>query len=208
MEQPTLFEDLDIELHHTELSAQAREQARLALLAKHAENPESLEWMGLMGELREQHGLTVDEAAYVAWLCMPAKHREPRTKAELAAMLGRSAGWMSSVLNKRPFLLDVVTAVSKQQVIGRVPAILEASFQVAVNEGYKGFNDRKMLATMAGLTTDTQDVTLTAVGSAQQAAQLSDAELERRLLRGSPQFVVEDEGEDEGIDSNGDETSG
>jgi hypothetical protein len=184
-QQTTLFDELDTKLHHTQLSAQAREQARQILLAKHAENPEALAWLGLMAELRQQHGLTVDEAAYVAWLCVPSDQREPRTKAELAAMLGHSPSWTSSVLNKRPFLLDLVTAVSKQQVIGRVPEILDAAVEVAINEGYKGHNDRKMLLTMAGLTTEAQDISLTAVATTEQAAQLSDAELERRLMRTS-----------------------
>lgn len=180
-EQRTLFDDLDIELNPHQLSAARREEARQFLLAKHAENPDALEWLGLMSALREQHGLSTEEAALVAWLSMPAGSRVPATRGDLAEMLGRQRNWPAKALQKNPFLNDLVTAVGRQQIIGRVPEILSAAVDAALHEGYRGHNDRKMLLTMAGLTTDAQDVTLTAVNTAEQAAALSDAELERRL---------------------------
>lgn len=180
-EQRTLFDDLDIELNPHQLSAARREEARQFLLAKHAENPDALEWLGLMSALREQHGLSTEEAALVAWLSMPAGSRVPATRGDLAEMLGRQRNWPAKALQKNPFLNDLVTAVGRQQIIGRVPEILNAAVDAALHEGYRGHNDRKMLLTMAGLTTDAQDVTLTAVNTAEQAAALSDAELERRL---------------------------
>lgn len=180
-EQRTLFDDLDIELNPHQLSAARREEARQFLLAKHAENPDALEWLGLMSALREQHGLSTEEAALVAWLSMPAGSRVPATRGDLAEMLGRQRNWPAKALQQNPFLNDLVTAVGRQQIIGRVPEILNAAVDAALHEGYRGHNDRKMLLTMAGLTTDAQDVTLTAVNTAEQAAALSDAELERRL---------------------------
>jgi len=94
-------------------------------------------------------------AAFAVWRAMPKTKRQPHTQAELATLLGFTSEqvfykWM----RQYPDLF--VRSSSGLQVMIRefLPDVLWASIRSATGDGAQGFQDRKLLMAMGGMTTD------------------------------------------------------
>ena len=114
--------------------------------------------------LRQQErtgGNTWALAAFAVWRALPKQLRQPRTQNELALLLGFTSDnvfykWM----NQHPELFQASSAGMEAMLREFLPDIMWASIQSAKHGGTQGFQDRKMLMTMAGMTTDKSERTL------------------------------------------------
>lgn len=117
------------------------------------------------------------KALYMAWAKLPGQARWPGTQQELAEVMGlRSARTIRRWRERNPGI-DLLIA---QSVVGRVSErtadILSRSFEVAMGEGYKGFNDRRMLLEIEGVYKPKQDLEITShVNADEMAARVSRA---------------------------------
>lgn len=114
--------------------------------------------------LRQQDkrgGNTWAMAAFAVWRSLPKQMRQPRTQNELATLLGFTSDnvfykWM----NQYPDLFQTSTAGMEAMLREFLPDIMWASIHSAKHGGTQGFQDRKMLMTMAGMMTDRSERTL------------------------------------------------
>lgn len=106
-------------------------------------------------------------AAFAVWRALPKHLRQPRHQGELAVLLGFTSDkvfykWM----RQYPDLFDQAQSGLKAMIREFLPDVLWASIESATHDGAQGFQDRKMLLTMGGMTTDKAERTL--VGDAKR----------------------------------------
>lgn len=94
-------------------------------------------------------------AAFAVWRAMPKTKRQPHTQAELATLLGFTSDkvfykWM----RQYPALFVQSSSGLKSMIHEFLPDVLWASIQSATRDGAQGFQDRKMLLSMGGMTTE------------------------------------------------------
>lgn len=117
------------------------------------------------------------KALYIAWAKLPIQARWPRSQQDLAEVMGLRSDRTIRHWRERNPGIDLLVS---QAVVGRVSErtadILSKSFQVAMGEGYKGFNDRRMLLEIDGVYKPKQDLEVTThVNADQMAEQLAAA---------------------------------
>lgn len=101
-------------------------------------------------------------AAYAVWRAMPKVLRQPRTQSELADALGFASEqvfykWM----RQYPDLFVQSSSGLRAMIHEFLPDVLWASISSATSDGAQGFQDRKMLLSIAGMTTDKNEQRLT-----------------------------------------------
>ena len=101
-------------------------------------------------------------AAYAVWRAMPRALRQPRTQADLAHLLGFTSEqvfykWM----RQHPDLFVQSSSGLRAMIHEFLPDVLWASISSATHDGAQGFQDRKMLLSIAGMTTDKGEHRLT-----------------------------------------------
>jgi len=100
-------------------------------------------------------------AVLVMWLATPAKYRSPKTKKELADMLGLNSPRQFSVwMAKNPVLQNFVKEAWRARSVERLSDSLEAMYTVAAENDYKGKGDRELHFKLAGILSDKIDVNL------------------------------------------------
>lgn len=100
-------------------------------------------------------------AVLVMWLATPAKYRSPKTKKELADMLGLNSPRQFSVwMAKNPVLQNFVKEAWRSRSIERLSDSLEAMYTVAAENDYKGKGDRELHFKLAGILSDKIDLNL------------------------------------------------
>lgn len=168
------------ELEQPEIYAggQRREAVQFALKKMLGEQAELYEWADMLAPLQER-GFRLDEAVFVAWCCMPSANRQPKTRKELAEMLGFTSPGAFKRMEARPDIQNAILALGKSLVLSSLPDVLSAAIEVAKAEDYKGHQDRKMLLTMAGLYSDQANISISAPKNESEMKNLSDEELER-----------------------------
>lgn len=121
-------------------------------------------------------------AAFAVWRSMPKVVRQPHTQAELAALLGFTSDkvfykWM----RQYPELFVQSSSGLKSMIHEFLPDVLWAAIQSATTGGVQGFQDRKMLMSIGGMTTERSEQRLTGDMSNPVAMvnldELSDAQL-------------------------------
>lgn len=157
---------------------QRREAVQFALKKLLGEQPDIYEWVEMLAPLQER-GFRLDEAVFIAWCCMPSTGRQPKTRKELAEMLGFTSPGAFKRMEARADVQSAILALGKSRVLSSLPDVLNAAIEVAKSEDYKGHQDRKMLLTMAGLYSDQANISISAPKSESEMKQLSDEELER-----------------------------
>ncbi len=120
---------------------------------------------GEVGALREEYerlcagGWRWRHALYVAWAKLPKRARWPATQGELAEVMGLASDRTIRKWRERNPGIDLLVS---QGVAGRVSErtaeVLSRAFEVAMGEGYKGHNDRKMLLEIEGVYRPKADV--------------------------------------------------
>lgn len=116
------------------------------------------------------------KALYIAWAKLPIKGRWPRTTEELAVVMGlRSARTIRKWRDQNPGIDLLISQAVAGRVSERTAEILNKAFEVATQEGYKGFNDRKMLLTIDGVYTEKSNVTVTSPVNADDMARKIEA---------------------------------
>lgn len=126
-------------------------------------------------------GWTWRKALYIAWAKLPVRGRWPRTMEELAGVMGlRSSRAIRGWRQKNPGIDYIVNLGRAQAVTERTMAVLNKAHEVAIGEGYKGHNDRKLLLGIDGVYQPSQDITLhqSAVNADDMAAAAQEAEEE------------------------------
>lgn len=94
-------------------------------------------------------------AVLAAWLATPSKYRVPKTKKELADLLGlRSDRQFTVWIAKNDRIMAVVNSVWQERALERLPDSMEAMFEVAATPDYKGKGDRELHLKVAGVLTD------------------------------------------------------
>lgn len=107
-------------------------------------------------------GNTWAMAAFAVWRALPKMLRQPRTQADLAGLLGFTSEkvfykWM----RQYPDLFVQSTSGLQAMIHEFLPDVLWASIASATQDGAQGFQDRKMLLSIAGVTTDKAERSLT-----------------------------------------------
>lgn len=98
-------------------------------------------------------------AVLVMWLATPAQYRHPKTKKELADMLGLNSPRQFSVwMAKNPVLQNFVREAWRVRALDRLSDSLEAMYEVAAEPDYKGRGDRELHFKLAGILSDKIDV--------------------------------------------------
>ena len=101
-------------------------------------------------------------ALYVAWAKLPARGRWPATQAELATVMGlRSDRTIRKWREQNPGIDLLVSQAVVGRVSERTAEVLSKAFEVAMADGYKGHNDRKMLLEIEGVYRPKQEVVMT-----------------------------------------------
>jgi hypothetical protein len=118
------------------------------------------------------------QAMYIAWARMSARGRWPETLDELANLMGlRSPRTVRTWRHKNPEIDRQVREFVVRGVADRSAEVLEAAFASATGEGYRGFNDRRMLLEIGGVYRQQQDVTVTAVNADAMAQATREAQI-------------------------------
>lgn len=180
-EQPALpgFEDLIVE----DEQISYEEAQRISFAAQEAfeellDDPERPEAAPLKDPFRElcAQGWDWRKALYVAWAKLPIRGRWPRTQEELAEVLGlRSARTIRKWRERNPGIDFLVSQARAGVITERTVEVLNKSFEVATAEGYKGFNDRKMLLEIDGVYRQKQDISVTTPVNADDMARKQEA---------------------------------
>lgn len=98
-------------------------------------------------------------AVLVMWLATPAKYRYPKTKKELADMLGLNSPRQFSVwMAKNPVLQNFVKEAWRVRALDRLSDSLDAMYTVAAEPDYKGKGDRELHFKLAGILSDKIDL--------------------------------------------------
>lgn len=121
-------------------------------------------------------------AAFAVWRAVPKPLRQPRHQRELALLLGFTSDKVfNKWLHQYPELFRQTSSGLQAMIQEYLPDVVYASIRSATRDGAQGFQDRKMLMTIAGMTTDKSERTI--VGDAQRPVavrnldELSDEEL-------------------------------
>lgn len=195
-EQLTLLGIEDAVAVHEHLSAdEIRGRAEKALAALSALKVEETDidtgevtqreprWMELYRRLRDE-GWHWRVAAYIAWAAQPKKYRWPDTQEDLAkSCLGLTSDRAIATWRKRnPAIDEYITMLQSSIIFDHLPDAYNAMVEVATNEDYKGYQDRKLMFEMAGVYTPSSRLTAEMVkklakGSNVDATDLSDEEL-------------------------------
>lgn len=94
-------------------------------------------------------------AAFAVWRALPKIMRQPKTQSELATLLGFTSEqvfykWM----RQYPDLFARSSSGLQVMIREFLPDVLWASIRSATGDGAQGFQDRKLLMAMGGMTTD------------------------------------------------------
>jgi len=154
-------------------------------------------------------------AVLVMWLATPAKYRVPKTKKELADMLGLNSPRQFSVwMAKNKVLQDFVKEAWRIRAVDRLSDSLEAMYTVAAEHDYKGKGDRELHFKLAGILSDKiylntnlpsnaeltklpfdQKLKLAGVDNAEEIAALKE-----RLRKNSEEFEIDRERDIDGLE--------
>lgn len=126
----------------------------------------------------EAQGWSWRQALYIAWAITPGKARWPTTLDELSNVMGlRSTRTIRTWRYQNPEIDNQVRMAVLRSVADRSAEVLDAAFGVALEEGYRGYNDRRMLLEIGGVYRQQQEVQLRAhVTSDEMAAAAREAE--------------------------------
>lgn len=98
-------------------------------------------------------------AVLVAWLRTPKRYRWPKTKDELANLLGLSSARQFSVwIAKNPQIVAAVNAAWEEKAWERLQDSMDAMFEVASQPNYKGKYDRELHFKLIGILKDRVDL--------------------------------------------------
>ncbi len=129
-------------------------------------------------------------AAYAVWFHTPTKLRVPQSQIELSRLLGFSDDDVFRKWRHRyPELFDDdrTKAVVRSMIMDNIPNVVYASLENAIGGGDKGFQDRKMLLDIAGVSKNSVETVVTGANGgpirtmqmpAYDLSKLSDEELE------------------------------
>lgn len=123
------------------------------------------------------------KALYIAWARLPRELRWPRSVEGLAEVMGLSSArsirqWRS----RNPEIEHEVRRAVLGTVSERTADVLAAALEAALGEGYRGYNDRRMLLEMAGVYREKSDVLVTATGPVNADEMAARREQVRRAL--------------------------
>lgn len=97
----------------------------------------------------EDGGYPTRVAVYMAWLGLPNELREPRTKKELANLLGLSSPRQFYIWEEKyPDIRDVAKNIWRRKILDGMPGAVDAMVTVASWPDYKGKPDRELLFRM------------------------------------------------------------
>lgn len=156
-------------------------------------------------------------AVLVMWLATPAKYRHPKTKIELANMLGLSSPRQFSVwMAKNPVLQTFVKEAWRVRSVDRLSDSLEAMYTVAAEPDYKGKGDRELHFKLAGILSDkielndktgAPDLTKMSFEDKLKMAKLTNVEeilaLKARLNKEEDEGIASEESDDESVAGGG-----
>lgn len=146
---------------------------------------EGVIWADVFFMLVDDEGWYWRDAAYIAWKSVPRDIREPKLLMDFSRYIGMGKSGMSGRLAKNPLIEQRVTAgLLQNKILPRLDEVIDASIEVATTAGYKGFNDRKMLLQMGGLSKDSLNVNH-GLQPTDDLSNLSNAELMRLAGGGS-----------------------
>lgn len=137
---------------------------------------EGVEWSDAYGELVEG-GWYWRKAAVIAWLCLPKPERMPKTKQELAKLLGLGNTSRIVEWERDPAVQAKILAVSQASLLGHLADVDEALIKAASSADYKNNQDRKTFYQRLGLLTDKHEVAVNAAKTGEAMKQMSDEEL-------------------------------
>jgi hypothetical protein len=128
-------------------------------------------------------------AAYVVWRQTPTRLRVPATQIELAQLLGYLKDDVFRKWRARhPVLFadERTREVVRSMVLDRIPDVVDALLDCAVNGGEKGFQDRQLALKLAGVYKPTLDSAVEMTGKGGKAIEidytaLSDEERAARI---------------------------
>lgn len=122
-----------------------------------------------VGRVANLHAL----AAYVVWLHTPKRLRVPATQIELARLLDYQDDDVFRKWRKRyPHLFadDRTRDVVRRLVLDHVADVVDASLRCAIDGGYQGFQDRRLMLEIAGVHKPTLDTSVAVSMNAEQLA--------------------------------------
>ncbi|MCL4867809.1 MAG: hypothetical protein KJ063_02475 [Anaerolineae bacterium] len=142
-------------------------------LALHSEG---VEWHDAYGELVER-GWYWRKAAVIAWLCLPKQERKPKTKQELATLLGLGNTGRIVEWERDPAVQAKILAVSQASLLHALADVDKALVTAASSSDYKNNQDRKTYYQRLGLLTDKHELAMSQNKAGEAMKQMSDAEL-------------------------------
>lgn len=139
---------------------------------------EGMAWAPLYAAMLAK-GFKWREAAYVAWAVQTREQRQPKTKAELAQLLGCGPAKITRMASD-PRLQAMQLRFAKAAYLEALPEIIAASIEVASKPSYKSTPERnQVLGKVLKMATDELQVQL--VDDATDLSQLTDAQLAAML---------------------------
>lgn len=115
-------------------------------------------------------------AMYIAWAASPRKGREPDTLHGLASLMGlKSPRAIHTWRANNPVIDQQVSLMQAAPLFQHRADLFQAALDVALNNDYKGHNDRKMLFEMLGDYVRRSEVK--GLGTPKDLKEMSDAEL-------------------------------
>jgi hypothetical protein len=90
------------------------------------------------------------DAAYIAWMGLPKRHRAPATKQELADMLGITIRALNNRIQRNPAIRIRGAKQVATVLFDRVDEVVEALVESASDPNYKNHPDRKLYLEMTG----------------------------------------------------------
>jgi len=111
----------------------------------------SFPWLDFFYELMGR-GWAWRQAAYIAWLAMPAQYREPTTQHELATeVLGlQSDRRLRTWRAENPAIEEEARALVKTRLFGAIPSVLEALIESASTPSGRNHADRRTFLELVG----------------------------------------------------------
>lgn len=123
-----------------------------------------------------KQGFRWREAAFVAWSILPKESRQPKTKQELAVLLGTSGATISGMEKDRR-LIVMRLKLAQLAYVDHLPDIINASIEVASKASYKGTSERNnIINKVLGMGTENINVQV-GQGEAANFDGMSDEEL-------------------------------
>lgn len=153
-------------------------------IAVSEENRAVYEANGLMERYQARYHLLIARgypwrvAAYISWMCCPSDLRPQKTLQAFANSIGlRGTRVIYDWREKYPDIEQEIAAFSAYLIGEEVAEVVGAMLQVATTPEAKGFNDRRMALTMAGVYDPSREQPSTVIQNA--IARKSDDELAR-----------------------------